>query len=183
MIARKSTKEILAESFRELAQEKPIDKITVKDIVQNCGYSQATFYRQFKDKYDLIMWEHLHRVSNIMNRGQDQSSWKQTLTDGAKSFYEEREYFTNLLRHTGGHDSFIRYMTDINYSELKRYIFQHTGQNSLDEMTDLYVRLYVYGTVTLTCEWILGGCKESPETIAKVYENSLPVPLHTYLLK
>ena len=51
---RKTSKEILAESFRELADIKPIDKITIKDIVGNCGYSPATFYRQFKDKYDLI---------------------------------------------------------------------------------------------------------------------------------
>ena len=25
----------------------------MKDITDNCGYSPATFYRQFKDKYDL----------------------------------------------------------------------------------------------------------------------------------
>ena len=51
---RKTAKEILADSFRELAEQKTVDKITVKDITENCGYSTATFYRQFKDKYDLI---------------------------------------------------------------------------------------------------------------------------------
>ena len=40
---RKTAKEILAESFRELAETVPIDKITVKDIVYNCDYSPATF--------------------------------------------------------------------------------------------------------------------------------------------
>ena len=40
---RKSSKVILAESFRELAQAMPIDRITVRDITENCGYSQATF--------------------------------------------------------------------------------------------------------------------------------------------
>ena len=44
---RKKAKEILAESFRELAANKSFDKITVKDITDNCGYSPATFYRQF----------------------------------------------------------------------------------------------------------------------------------------
>ena len=55
---RKTTKEILAESFRELAESKSIDKITVQEIVNNCDYSTATFYRHFKDKYDLIAWDH-----------------------------------------------------------------------------------------------------------------------------
>ena len=35
---RKTVKEILAESFREVAETKPIDKITIRDIVDNCGY-------------------------------------------------------------------------------------------------------------------------------------------------
>ncbi len=51
---RKTAKELLAESFFELSKSKNVDKITVQDIVENCGYSPATFYRNFKDKYDLI---------------------------------------------------------------------------------------------------------------------------------
>ena len=53
---RKTAKEILAESFRELAGSKQVDKITVPDIVENCGYSKTTFYRLFKDKYELMAW-------------------------------------------------------------------------------------------------------------------------------
>ena len=39
---RKAAKQILAESFREVAQTKSIDKITVRDITENCGYSGTT---------------------------------------------------------------------------------------------------------------------------------------------
>ena len=47
---RKTTKEILAASFMELAGNKNSDKITIRDIVDNRGYSTAAFYRQFKEK-------------------------------------------------------------------------------------------------------------------------------------
>ena len=59
---RKTSKEVLAESFREVAERKAADKITVKDIVENCGYSPATFYRQFRDKYDLIAWDYAREL-------------------------------------------------------------------------------------------------------------------------
>ncbi|MDO5325855.1 MAG: TetR family transcriptional regulator [Clostridia bacterium] len=49
---RTTVKEIMAASFRELARERPVDKTIVKEITANCDYSQTTFYRQFKDKYD-----------------------------------------------------------------------------------------------------------------------------------
>ena len=50
---RKTTKEILAESFQELALKKNVERITVKEITDNCQLSTTTFYRLFKDKYDL----------------------------------------------------------------------------------------------------------------------------------
>ncbi|MCR4647188.1 MAG: TetR family transcriptional regulator [Oscillospiraceae bacterium] len=53
---RKTTEELLAGSFLELAQTKRIDKITITEITNNCGMSQPTFYNHFKDKYDLIVW-------------------------------------------------------------------------------------------------------------------------------
>lgn len=46
----------MGESVRELAAQRSLDKITVKEIAQNCGVTSATFYNHFKDKYDLIAW-------------------------------------------------------------------------------------------------------------------------------
>ena len=63
---RKTAKEILAESFRELSALKSADKITIKDIASNCGYSTATFYRNFKDKYDLIAWDYARKYMSVL---------------------------------------------------------------------------------------------------------------------
>lgn len=37
------TKEIIAKTFTELLDEKPMSKITVKDIVERCGVNRNTF--------------------------------------------------------------------------------------------------------------------------------------------
>ena len=67
-LIRKTTKDILAESFLELAAKKSIDKIRISDITDNCGMSAPTFYNHFKHKYDLIVWIHTHRVNDVMSR-------------------------------------------------------------------------------------------------------------------
>ena len=46
----------LAKSMKELMKSKPLDKITVTDIVENCDVSRQSFYRLFQDKYDLVNW-------------------------------------------------------------------------------------------------------------------------------
>ena len=78
---RKTSKEILAESFREVAERKNIDKITVKDITENCGYSPATFYRQFRDKYDLIAWDYTRELKNILSKMDgSKAEWQKALS-------------------------------------------------------------------------------------------------------
>ncbi len=179
---RKTTKELLAESFWELAEKKPIDKITVSDIIGNCGYSTATFYRHFKDKYDLIVWAYTQSVSQTMDQiGKDGYPWNQTLLEGAKKFDDNREVFANLLLHTSGHDAFISQMTEINYQALRAQILKSADKKNLDEQTDMYVRMYCMGTVCLTCDWILKRYHATAAEMAEVYENCLPQPLRPYL--
>ncbi len=179
---RKTAKEILAESFHELAKNKNIDKITIQDIVDNCGYSPATFYRNFKDKYDLIAWEYTRGVAKIIGTIDNSHTWKQAMIDAAEWYHKEKEYLANLFQHTSGHDSFMRYMTEISYDAVKKHILASGGQEKLTRQEELYVRIYCLGTVSLTCEWILGVHDAKPEEIADIYVNSLPVQLHRYLL-
>jgi len=180
---RKTAKEILAASFQEIAEARRIDKITVQEIVDNCGYSPATFYRNFKDKYDLIAWEYSRAVAEIVNQtGADNYIWKQTLYDAARLYNGKKDYLVNLLQHTSGHDSFMRYMTEINSASLEKYLLSVNGNQKLTHQETMLVKMYCLGMVGLACEWILGQIDASKEEIAEVYEQSIPKPLKKYLL-
>ena len=50
------TKLAIQQSFLRLLSQRPITKITVKDIVEDCGINRMTFYYHFKDIYDLVEW-------------------------------------------------------------------------------------------------------------------------------
>lgn len=179
---RKTAKEILSESFREVAETKPIDKITIRDIVDNCGYSPATFYRQFTDKYDLIAWDYVNRTTTIMDKvGIDAYQWKHTLADAVKFYVENREYIRNLLKNTEGHDAFVRYLSEANIGHLTRCILKLTGKKALDNDTLIYIRIYCCGTVMTICSWLMGEitCKE--DDLASLFEQALPLPLKPLL--
>ena len=120
---RKTAKELLAESFRELAQSWEIDRITVQDIAKNCGYSIATFYRQIKDKYVLIAWDYARDVQKLLDQEDGTpKDWRQSFSDATDYYDEQRKYLANLLTNTSGYDSFIRYMTEIHFSALMNRI-------------------------------------------------------------
>lgn len=181
---RKTAKEILAETFREIAEKKPVDRITVQDIIENSGYSKTTFYRSFKDKYDLMAWDYIRGHRQIMAQTKNADyEWKRTLMEGALLFNDQKEYLKNLLLHTNGLDSFSRYMKNIHFESLKKCVLYASGQKELDVKTEMYVREYCQGTVDLTCDWIMGAYDVTPEELAEVYENTLPIPLRGFLLK
>lgn len=46
----------LAEAMKECMKKAPVERITVKEITEECGVTRQTFYRNFQDKYDLINW-------------------------------------------------------------------------------------------------------------------------------
>ena len=50
------TKRAIADAFRKLLEQRSIEKITVKDIVNECGLNRQTFYYHFYDIYDLMEW-------------------------------------------------------------------------------------------------------------------------------
>ena len=179
---RKTAKEILAESFREVAERKNIDKITVKDITENCGYSPATFYRQFRDKYDLIAWDYARELKSIL-AGLDGSrtEWQKAVRIAADFFQANKVYLANLFQHTGGYESFIAYMQKTNFESLKGIAEKVQGNGSLDTMTILYLRQYVFGTVQFICEWILGRIEATSDELAMVFEQTVPPPLQRFI--
>ena len=50
------TKDRIAETLFQLLQKKPLDKITVKELVEECEVTRQTFYYHFQDILDVLEW-------------------------------------------------------------------------------------------------------------------------------
>lgn len=57
------TKEILADSLMQKTLKKPLEKITVTELIEDCGINRRTFYYHFEDIYALYEWT-LHREAD-----------------------------------------------------------------------------------------------------------------------
>lgn len=174
---RKTTKEILADSFRELAGSKAANKITVQEISENCGYSSATFYRHFRDKYDLMAWDYLSHCKALMKEAAIQEgSWEASVISVCIYLDDQKQYMKNLFEHTGGQDSFIQNMAEINMELLHSEICRISGEGKLDGL-EFYIRFFSYGTVQMLWEWLTGEYRGSAEVIAEAIIHALPAPL------
>lgn len=62
------TKRALAESLKKLMRAKPFSKITVTEIVNDCGVNRKTFYYHFEDIYALLRWIFEEEAVNIIKK-------------------------------------------------------------------------------------------------------------------
>lgn len=60
------TRELIVKVFTELLDEKPIKKITVKDIVERCNINRNTFYYHFQDIPSLVQGMLEEKVDQLM---------------------------------------------------------------------------------------------------------------------
>ena len=162
------TKRAIIESFIRQLQTKPADKITVKDIVEDCGISRNTFYYHFKDIYE-VLEEILHmqeeRVIWGLENGEiDEGNWR----EGMDRMMENQEMLYRIYRSTRGTE-IRRY-----FSESAAVIFQHMvevkarGIPATEKDKELIGRFYHHAFEGCMMDWLESGMKTP---IAKELEH------------
>lgn len=76
------TKIILANSLRNLIKKKPVDKIKIREIVEDCDLNRQTFYYHFQDMYALIEWMYRYDGQQIIGEAFNGDN----ILDTAKAF-------------------------------------------------------------------------------------------------
>lgn len=175
-------KEILANSLCTLAETKPVNDITVLDIVNNCGLTAPTFYNHFRNKSDLIIWYYTEQWSSRLEKtGKEGYEWRDALHDGFRIWAENRKVILNLLEYTDGEEAIVEHLHDINVeltsSEIKKKLSE--GQ-TLPPDTDELLKFYCYGTFGYAYN-TLKKDDFDPDRVADICEYGLPYILKMFL--
>ena len=144
------TKKALAAAIKELMAERPLNKISVGDICEQCSMNRKSFYYHFKDKYDLVNWVfYTEFVEQLMQEGME-SPWG-FLQSICTYFYDNRAFYVNALEQTG-QNSFSEY-----FAEVMRPILQIHYTDLLDEdddAHDFYATFYTDAFLTAIKRWL-----------------------------
>ena len=73
------TKRAIEASLKKLLLTKPLDKITISDITNDCGINRMTFYYHFKDIYDLVEWACVEDAKKALEGRKNYKDWEQGL--------------------------------------------------------------------------------------------------------
>lgn len=104
-----TTKRALAASLKSLLTNRTLDKITVKEITDDCGVNRQTFYYHFQDIYDLLEWIFLDDADRLLSGKKSYDTWQEGLRQILKYCQDNRALVLNAY-HSLSRDSLENYL-------------------------------------------------------------------------
>ena len=163
--------EALAASFKELADKRPLEKITIKEITDCAGVIRPTFYNHFQDKYELMEWiintELLLPMRPLIEAGMIKEGMTLLFTNIGK----DRVYYGKAVKMDG----------PISFHQIAMKAVQQFLEQILGEMTsgksprhawlstEVISTYYAQSMVFAAEEWIKGNMDLDPAEMAEAY--------------
>lgn len=180
------TKRALEQSLKNLLLKKPLTKITVGDITDDCGINRMTFYYHFKDIYDLVEWSCLEDAKRALDEKKTYDTWQQGLLQIFKAVQENKPFILNVYRcvHREQVEKYLQPLVD---QLLLNVINEEAaGITVRDEDKQFIAQVYSYMFIGLMLDWIKDDMCEDPqqivEKLSKLIKGSVSVALSRFKL-
>lgn len=157
------TKKAIIESFVKLLNKVPLDKITVKAIVEECGINRNTFYYHFQDIYALIDEVFKAETQKVIGENVCYKSWQEGFLQSTKFALENKKMIYHAYNSLS-REQLETYLYHITDNLMMGFVKEQAeGLHASEEDIRFIADLYKYALVGLTLEWIRNGMKEDPE--------------------
>lgn len=144
---------------------KPLEKITVMDIVEDCEVNRQTFYYHFKDIYDLIEWIYVSETTRVLDGQKTYETWQQGFLK-IFEFVQENQAFVVSTYHSVSREHLERFLYNETYRLLIGVVEEKAlGMSVREEDKAFIADVYKYAFVGLMLEWIRKGMKKEPSEI------------------
>lgn len=160
-----NTKKILADAMVNILQTKSLDKITVKDIVENCGFTRQTFYNHFSDIYELVEWTAQQEIDKTLENFSDYNNWQKGLYRIMVMIKNNGTMLKNIYQ-SCNRSIVENYLYKVINSYVSSVVEKQSQGMKVDQKDkDFISHFYSLAFLAMIFEWVGNGMKESPRTM------------------
>lgn len=159
------TKRALETSLKNLLLQKPLNKITISDIANDCGINRMTFYYHFKDIYDLIEWICNEETARAINGKKTYETWQQGFLQTFQMVLDNKPFISNVY-HSISKEKIEDYFYAITFDLLIGVVEEKAVGMSVTESEKKFIaNFYNFAFVGLLLDWIKKDMREDPQLI------------------
>lgn len=164
------TEKALAASLKKMLERKTLDKITVKDITDDCGVNRQTFYYHFHDIYDLVEWIFTEEGKHYLAGNIDEGSWRENIKKMMDRLIEDKAFVMNTFFSINRRqlEQFLQKMVRPSIEKLVKHYSE--GKHVSDEDIEFVISIYTFGLIGIIAEWVASGMSaESTKLLDKFF--------------
>lgn len=177
-----TTKRALEASLKKLLLQKPLNKITINDITEDCGVNRMTFYYHFKDIYDLVDWIMVEDAAKAQE-GKTFETWSEAFLDILNEIRNNKVLVQNVYRSIS-REQVEQYLYKMLDPTLHDFIDREAQILSVQDADKQFViDFYKYALVGMVLEWIRKDMKTKPEVMTERLNTMLHGDFHRALLR
>ena len=159
------TKRALEQSLKNLLLQKPLHKITISDIADDCGIKRMTFYYHFKDIYDLVEWSCQEDAAKALAGKKTYETWQQGFEQIFEAVLANTPFIMNVY-HSVSREQVETYLYKLTYDLLEGVVEeQAVGMSVRPEDKAFIANVYKYAFVGLMRDGIKHDMKGDPKEI------------------
>lgn len=164
------TKKALEASLKHLLLQKPLNKITVSDIAEDCGINRMTFYYHFKDIYDLVEWACVEDAAQALDGKKTYETWQEGFLNIFHAVLENKPLIMNVYRCVS-RERVELYLYQLTYDLIYGVVEEKaSGMSVRDDDKRFITDFYKYAFVGIMLDWVKNDMKEDPAKIIKRLE-------------
>ena len=154
------TRRAIKETFWKLLDQRPLNQITVKDIVEDCGINRNSFYYHFDDLPALVDEIVREQVQALIQDHPTISSVEEC-SDAVIGLVMENKRAVYHIYNSLSRDMFERYLMEACQYIVSTYLKAEFSGKSIDPQDlDALIRLHKCACFGLVIDWLNGGMKE-----------------------
>lgn len=145
--------------------KKPVNKITISDITEDCGINRMTFYYHFKDIYDLVEWSCVEDAARALDGKKTYDTWQQGFQQIFQAVLDNKPFVQNVYQFVN-REQVETYLYSLTHNLLIGVIEEKAvGMQVRDEDKEFIADFFKFAFVGLMLDWIRNGMKKDPQQI------------------
>lgn len=151
----KQTQKFIMSTFMQLLEGESLDKITVRDIVEECEINRNTFYYHYSDIYDLLDDVFRVETEKFMSEDIDENTTFGEEYERAACFVLKYKKAILHIYDSKKRDVLQNYLETLAFSFISRFVKKEAdGYGLPDEDIDYITGFYTHAIVGNTLGWI-----------------------------
>lgn len=166
-MARQYTRKEIRDTFVRMLNESPLNKITVKDIVNECEINRNTFYYYYADIYAIIEEIFQRELQQVIGEYNDTLSWEESFLV-ALNFAMENKKAIYHVYHSIQRERVENYLYNVAGQVMTYYVESESkGIRASKADKELIAVFYQSALTEMLLKWIASGMKSDPDKIIR----------------